>query len=805
MFGNYLKVAVRNLWRQRFYSLINIAGLAVGMATCLMIVLWVQDELSYDRHHEHAAQIYRIALEAQTPAGAHQEAPATSGAIAPTLRSEVPEVVATTRICWAENLVAHGERHFYEDRFFWGDEETFDVFTFPFVQGDPETALEAPNSVVLTETTVRKYFGNEEPLGKTIRVDGKTDYAITGVLKDLPDNMHFHFDFLASFSTLRVEEDAQGYWMDHTYATYLRLQEGTDPALVAARINEIVDRQIGELLKMAAIHFVYFLQPLVDIHLHSHILGELEPNGHIANVYVFSVIAAFILLIACINFVNLATARSTKRAREVGVRKVVGAGRRQLIGQFLGESVLIGLLALIGALVLIEVLLPFFNDLAEKSLELRYVEDAGMLMGLLGMALGVGLLAGVYPAFFLSAFAPISVLKGAERTGRRGVYFRRVLVVTQFAISIGLVVGTLVIVAQMDYVRARNLGFDKENTLAVTLRGEEVCNGVEALKADFLQQTSVIGAAASSALPGWLQNKTVLWEKGARPEETMVVTQMLADYDFVPTLGMRLVEGRNFSREFGGDAEGVYIVNQAAAALLKEGKVIGREIGYLQPPPQESVFHEIVGVVEDFHFQPLHTAIEPLVLQLAPNSMVNAANSFLHMVVRIRPGDVQGTLGSLEETWKKHAGSAPFEYRFLDEELDQLYRAELRLERIFKTFSGLAIFIACLGLFGLASFTAEQRTKEIGIRKTLGASVANVVVLLSRDFTLLVIVANVIAWPAAYYGMSRWLEGFAYRIDLGWETFVLGGIAALAIAWLTVSWQAVKAALANPVEALRYE
>jgi len=805
MLSNYLKVAVRNLWRHKFYSLINVTGLAVGMAVCLMIVLWVRHELSYDRHHEHAAQIYRIALDGQTPEG-DLKAPATQGALAPALRNEVPEVVAAARFFFSENLVSYEDRSFYEKRCYWTDPEVFEVFTLPFVQGDPETALDAPNSVVLTEETARRYFGTEDPLGRTIRVDNATDYVVTGVLRELPGNVHFKFGFLGSLSTLKVDQqDPQAYWINHTYAAYLRLQEGTDPSLVEGKIDEIVERQIGEMLKMVGARFSYFLQPLTDIHLHSHLSGELEPNSHIAYVYVFSAIAAFILLIACINFMNLATARSAGRAREVGVRKVVGAGREQLVGQFLGESTLVCLLALVGTLMLIEVLLPFFNELAGKSLDLNYGQEWTLLAGLVGMALGAGLLAGIYPAFFLSAFLPASVLKGAGRAGVKGRRFRSALVITQFAVSIGLIVGTLIITEQMDYLRTKNLGFDKENVVAVDLRTEEIRNGVEALKADFVHQPGVISAGASNSLPGWLQNKTILWQKGSQPEDMVMVSQMLADYDFAQTLGMRLVEGRNFSREFGVDAEGVYIVNQTAAAMLGEGSAVGKEIGYLQPPPQESIFHEVVGVVEDFHFQPLHAAIEPLVLQLAPNSMVNANGSFRHVVVRIRPGDVQGTLAFLEGTWKKHAGSAPFEYRFLDEELDQLYRAEMRLEGVFKTFSGLAIFIACLGLFGLASFTAEQRTKEIGIRKTLGASVISIVLLLSREFTWLVLAANLVAWPAAYFGMRKWLESFAYRVELGAELFVLGGIAALAVAWLTVSYQAVRAALTNPVEALRYE
>jgi len=807
MFSNYLKIAVRNLLRHRLYSLLNVLGLATGMAVCALILLWVQDELSYDRFHEHADRIYRITVSVTSPEGP-MEAPVAAGVIGPALRQDVAGVAAAARLWRAgdNTLIGAGEKRFYEDDFYWADPEIFDVFTFPLLRGDPETALAAPNSVVITGETARKYFPEEDPMGKTIRVGDAEDYRVTGVLEEIPAHSHRRFDFLGSASTTRIDEqEFLLRWTAGRYSTYLRLQEGSDPAQIEAGLRRIVEENIGEMLKQFGVGFAYKLQPLTEIHLHSHLIGEVGVNGDIAYVYAFSAIAAFVLLIACINFTNLATARSAGRAREVGVRKVAGAYRRQLIGQFLGESLLICALGLVVSLALIEVLLPFFNDLAGKELRLEYASDAWILGALAGMALIAGLAAGSYPAFFLSSFEPASVLKGTGQPAVGKARFRSILVVAQFAISTGLIVGTLIISAQIDYIRSKDLGFEEENVVTIPLRTDAMRRRWEAIRADLLRNPDVLGVGACSDLPGQVGNKRSIWKKGAPPEEVLILSMMQVDYDFVRTVGVKVIEGRSFSREFGGDAAGAYLVNEAAVRLLGEGPAVGKEIGEPDTEgPGLGDFSPILGVVKDFHFTSLHTPIEPLVLELVADEQ-GAADNFGYLAVRIRPGNLSNALASLEETWERHAGSAPFEYAFLDEELDQLYRAEERLGKVLRTFAGLAIFVACLGLFGLASFTAEQRTKEIGIRKALGASVANIVLLLSKEFTKLVVVANAIAWPAAYLGMREWLEGFAYRVDLGPGMFVLGGIVALAIAWLTVSWQAIRAALANPVDALRYE
>ena len=811
MFGNYLKVAVRNLLRHRLYSLLNVLGLATGMAVCALILLWVQDELSYDRFHEQAERIYRVTVGISSPEGL-MEAPVAAGAIGPKLRQDLPEVGAAARLWRAgsSTLIGAGDRQFYESRFYWADPQLFDVFTFPLLEGDPVTALAAPHSVVITREMARKYFPDEDPLGMIIRVGDAEDCQVTGILDEIPANSHIRFDFLGSASSTRIDEqlDDQGFiahWTAVRYSTYLQLGEGGDPAEVELRLNEIVEENIGEILKPYGVDFFYKLQPLTDIHLHSHLMGEIGVNGDIAYVYAFSAIACFVLLIACINFTNLATARSAGRAREVGVRKAAGAQRRQLIGQFLGESLLICLLALVITLMLLEVLLPFFNDLAGKELRLEYPDDAWVLGTLVGMALVAGLAAGSYPAFFLSAFEPATVLKGTGQPAFRKAHFRSILVVAQFAISTGLIVGTLIISAQVDYIRSKDLGFDEDNVVTIPLRTDETRRSWEAIRTDLLRNPAVLGVGASSTLPGRVGTKNSFWKKGSPLEEALIMSRIWIDYDFIRTAGIEVVEGRSFSREFGSDGSGACLVNQAAARLLGEGSAVGKEIGEPDDEiPGEGEFSSILGVMKDFHFASLHIPIEPLVLELVADEQ-GAVDHFQYMVVRVRPGDLSGMLASLEETWERQAGNVPFEYTFLNEDLERLYKADERLGKVLRTFAGLAIFIACLGLFGLASFTAEQRTKEIGIRKTLGASAGHIVLLLSREFTWLVVIANVIAWPAAYFGMQEWLQGFAYRIDLGPGVFVLGGATALVVAWLTVSWQAVKAAMTNPVEALRYE
>ena len=802
MFKNYLKIAVRNLLRHKAYSLINILGLAVGMACCILIMLYVQDELSYDRYHEKADRIYRVVEEGQV-AGKTSNAVVTPAPMGPALVNDYPEVINVVRFFSMMDeklLITHEDRRFQEERFLYADGSAFEVFTFPLLKGNPRTALKAPYTVVLTEEMAAKYFGGEDPLDQTLTIDGK-DYKVTGVLENIPSNSHFHFDFLASFTTLK-EEDTQGHqlgsWMNHSFYTYLLLAERASPTELEQQLPAFMNRHMGEQLRRAGVSFTPHLQPLTRIHLHSHLEYELEPNSDIRYTYIFSAIAFFILLIACINFVNLSTARSAHRAKEAGMRKVIGAHRLQLIKQFLGESALLSFISLLLAMAFVELVLPAFNSLSGKELTLAYDDQMVVLAGLVGIALLVGVISGTYPAFFLSAFQPAAVLKGTLSIGMRGARFRKLLVIAQFAISILLIVATGVVQNQLDYIRTRRLGFDKEQVVVVSLL-EEAKQKYEVIKSELSQIPGVLRATAAQSVPGGFTPQWLI-RAAESDAENIPMYMLFVDHDFIETLGIELAEGRNFSREYATDATRAFILNQAAVKKLGWNSTAGKELEWLWLGDQTHVLKKgpVVGVVKDFHFRSLHHEIEPVVIHIAPGY-------FSCIAVRIRPGDVAGTLNDIEAKWRKLFPDHPLEYSFLDEDIAALYPSENKLGRIVGYFSLLAIFIACLGLLGLASFATEQRTKEIGIRKVLGASVSSIVLLLSKEFTGLVILANLIAWPVAYFAMKDWLEDFAYRIDVGIGTFVLGGVLALVIALLTVSSQAIKAALANPVDALRYE
>ena len=783
MLGNYLKVAVRHLLRHRLYSLINIAGLAVGMAACILILLLVRDELSYDRHHEKADQIYRV-LQGRSARTSYPP-----GAI---LRDAVPEVVEMVRLCKWGRLVSYSEKRFEEQDFIYADPNVFAVFTFPLLKGDPQTALAEPFSIVITEEMARKYFGDEDPVGKVLRTDNKHDYTVTGVLEKMPRASHFTFDFLATFVGAEkvFYENMLTHWGVSNFYTYLVLHESSSiPALeekMSALIAPVIEEKHPELTPP---HLV--LQPLLDTHLHSaNLWGDIEVQGNITWVYVFSAIAAVILLIACINFTNLSTARSVERMREVGMRKVVGACRRHLVGQFMGESVFLTFIALLIGLALVELFLPFFNTLVDKKLGLFAGESRGVLWGLVGIALCVGIAAGSYPALYLSAFRPVEVLEGKVRSGRGGLLFRRGLVLLQFAISIALIAGTGVVYRQMEFMRHKDLGFDKEHVAVVEMSGGDI----ELFKAEVAQHPGIVSLAGASDVPpdSYFRSAPIIPEGAS--ERTKWARLIVVDYDLIETLGLALVAGRAFSSAFGTDEEEGLILTEAAVAALgweSPEAALGKRC-------QIDGERTVVGVLKDFHFESLHAPVSPMAFEVRPSS------TWL-LVVRMRGDRIPETLDFLKGKWAAQFPDWPFDYWFVDQSFDRAYRAEERTGRVAGGAALLTIFVACLGLFGLASFTAEQRTKEIGIRKVLGASVPGIVALLSKEVSWLVIGANAVAWPVAYLAMDRWLQEFAYRIDPGVEIFALGGLLALAIAWLTVGWQAVRAALTNPVEALRYE
>ena len=802
MLKNYLKIAFRILRRYRAYSFINIVGLAIGMACCLLILAYVRHELSYDRYHKNASQIYRVVEELDL-AGKKTHMAITPAPFAPAMDNDLEEVVHAVRFMSSRNigdkvLVSFRDSHFYEDSWFYADDTVFEVFTFPLVKGDPKTALKEPLSVVVTEEAARKYFGDEDPLGKVLTVSDKYnqyDFLVTGVLKNIPPHSHFRFDFLASFITLETHYRFNlPNWFNHAYYTYLLLESGCNPKELEKKFPALVEKYTG---KVGASVLKPHLQPLTSIHLHSHLRSEIEANSDIVYVYVFSATAFFILLIACINFMNLATARYACRTREVGVRKVVGARRAQLIKQFLGESILFSLLALPFSILFVELLLPVFSSLIGKKLVFNYFSNWLVLIGLLGVTILVGCLSGIYPALFLSAFEPVKVLKGTVFSGSRGVYLRKGLIVFQFAISIILMVSTAVIMNQVDYLRTKKLGFQKEQVLVLPLRSKETRVRYELLKNEFLKNPRIMKVTMSSGLPGriphyWVINAELTEELVDVKKKVMSAWVLMVDHDFIKTMGMELVEGRDFSRDFVTDEKETVIINEQAAKEFGWTSPLGMKV------KTENMDGYVIGVVKDFHFKPLYQLIEPIVIYIKPSF-------FEYASLRISPVDIPSTLADLKDKWRELAPNQPFEYFFLDSDFDSIYRSEERVGKLTASSTLLAIFIACLGLFGLASFTAEQRTKEIGIRKVLGASIPGIVSLLTREFTKWVVVANVFAWPVSYYVMQRWLQNFAYRINVGFLNFLLAAAMTLAVALFAVSYQAIKAALANPVEALRYE
>ena len=800
MLKSYAQIAYRTLKRHKGYTAINVLGLAVGMAACLLIGLYVQDELSYDRFHERADRVYRVA-NGLLFMDRESKTAITPGTMGPALLEEVPDVEAFVRLddygTQQPILIRRGHERFYEESFILADSSFFDLFSFPLAAGDPSTALKEPHSVVLTPAMAQKYFGEEDPLGQTIEVGdlfGEQAFRVTGVFADAPHNTHLRFDFVGSFSTLG--SNAEASWFSLNYLTYVLLREGAPPERVQEQVRAVVERHAGGNEMM---QYTPFLQPLTSIHLHSRIENELGPNGDVRYLHLLSAAALVLLLIACINYMNLATARSAMRAKEVGMRKVVGASRSQLVGQFLGEAVLLSLSSFGAALALAAATLPFFSALTGKPLGLDV--GGGFVAGLALSVLAVGLVAGSYPALFLSGLRPALIVHDAARPSRRRAYFRKVLVVAQFAAGVGFIASTLVIYRQLDYIQNKRLGFDKERVVVVPLWNFDLMKKADVLKEQLTQDAHAQAVAATSGLPGH-----VVPERGVRPEgiggeDASQMTQVLAvDFDLHRVLGFDVAEGRFFSPQFATDTSDAVVVNEAAVRQFGWEEPLGKRVWI-----NSEEAGAVIGVVRDFHTASLREAIEPVVMRAATGDLSAAGDLARYLVIRIRGADVAEALRSLEARWDAVEPDRPFAYSFLDEDMEALYAAEQRLGWIAGTFAALAVFIASLGLFGLAAFAAEQRTKEIGVRKVLGASVASIVALLAKEFVMLVGVAFVVAVPVAYLAMRRWLEGFAYRIDLGVGVFLLVGALALGIALLTVSYQAVKAAQADPVKALRYE
>jgi putative ABC transport system permease protein len=763
MFRNYIKIAFRNIKRQKGYSLINIAGLAIGMACCILILLWVQHEISYNRFHENADDIYRIYTDFHYDQGIipFSNIPQPVG---PEIQSKIPGVQHAVRLLDDALTVKHGADIFYEKAVLYIDPSFFDVFTFPMVQGDSKTAFSEPYSVIISETMARKYFSDQDPLGQVLTMDREYQLKVTGVIKDVPDNSSIRFDFLIPYSFL----DAIGYDTNNRHAwdcqTYLLLNKNVSAEQVARKISGLTKEYTPK-------EEAYFrLQPLKHIRLYT-LGGEL---GSIKYVYIFSFIALCILVIACINFMNLATARSAKRAREVGLRKVIGAKRAQIVRQFYGESLFMIVLALGLAVVLVGLLLPMFNRLSGKNLTLDFSGNLMVYLILIFIALFTGILSGSYPAMFLSSFLPAKVLKGSFRSSSANPTFRKVLVVFQFSLSIILIICTAIIYSQLQYIQKRDLGFDRENLVYIGMN-DRIAQNYEAIKSEMPSYNKYSADAD--------------WE-GKDPSQQIMLNISLVDPDYLDTMKLELAEGRNFSWDLPTDTSNC-ILNEEAVKQMGLDSPVGKWLRHFAKG-------EIIGVVKNYHFMPMRYEIQPLMLLYNPQN-------FRYTMIRISGTEIPQTLSFLGKLWNKFAPEYPYEYHFLNEDFEEIYKSESRMGEVFRYFTFLAVFISCLGLFGLASFMAEQRTKEIGIRKVLGASISGITVLLSKEFTKWVAVANAVAWPVAYFAMNKWLQAYAYRVKLSLVTFALAGVLALIISILTVSYQAIRAALADPMESLRYE
>ena len=811
MFRNYFTIALRHLNRQKGYSLINVMSLALGIACCILILLFIRDELSYDRFHDKADRIYRVTAEHRQ----RDQVVRNADVLIPTAKfiaADFPEVEDMVRFVPPGNawMVKYGDKGFYERAFYLADSSVFDVFNVPLVTGNPRTALNGNDKVVLSESIAKKYFGDENPIGKILDAEGTFHLVVTGVMRDLPANTHLGFDILASF---RIQEAYSEVPIDEfgwrTSYSYLLLREGSDPAELEAKLPAFVEKYLGDRYGSEEESLTLRLQPLTDIRLHSHLERELTPNSDIAYVYLFTAIAVFIIVIACINFMNLATARSAGRAREIGLRKVFGAGRGQVIRQFISESMIMSGLAVCLALVLAMVSLPWFNLLTGKAMSLNadtiwFALGAAVVNGIV-----VGFVAGSYPALYLSGLAPIQTLKGSLVTGTSNVGLRRILVVGQFAISIALIICTGVVFNQVEYIRAKNMGLNTDQVVAVPLTFTPVMETSPVFKARIRESPHVVQATLAYILPG--HKNAVIPLAVSRPEDSSETKFDMhaawTDEDYIDIFDIDLVAGRYFDRTFASDwtRTGAVVMNEAAVTRLgfdPAEEAVGETILWLHElrhgyERDDRVPREVIGVMKDFHFKSLHEPIEPLVL--FPDHEGG------HAFIKIDSENLMEAISFIEDAWNEVNPDFAFEYFFVEDTFARLYEDEQRFGRIFVSFAALAVVIACLGLVGLSAFTAERRTKEVGVRKVLGASIPNLFGMLSGEYVRLVIVANVLAWPVAYLAMNSWLNNFAYRVELAWTTFILAGALAMAIALLTVGYQAVRAATANPVESLRSE
>jgi len=804
MIKNYLIVAWRNLRNNKAYSALNVLGLAVGLAVFILIMLFVRTELGYDRYHANAKNIYRVVQEqpGNVYLGSNVFA-VTPGPLAAAMVQDFPEVLKAAHFDdWSNVLISVGDKSFLEKSVHWTDPQTFEIFTFPMARGDGSAALKDPSSVLLSERAARRFFGASDPVGRTLALQlntMKAELKVAGVFRDIPANSHFTMDVVAPFETMaKLQEDDLSRWSSSSYYTYILLKDGADPKALEAKLSPYVAAHQPP--PRDAYHrrdpARFFLQPLTRIHLHSQANFDFGLIGDARFVLLFASIAVLVLVIACVNYMNLATARSLKRAKEVGLRKVVGAGKGQLVRQFLGDAMVLTFLALALAVGFVLAALPAFRAFVERDIAFDPFRDAALMPALILLAAAVGAAAGSYPALFVSAFRPVSAIKGTGATRAKGRGLRNGLIVFQFAASIALIICTVGVRSQLAFIRNTDMGYDRDQVLVLTPRGG-VRSGLEPFKNELRSHPAVASVASSSCLPNNVTSSTIAQWPG-QPEDARIPIYVVdADYDFPELYGLELLRGRSFSRDFPADAGGAYLINEAARKALGWDDPVGREFGRKGHESAEPR-GKIVGVLKDFHMHSLHLSIMPLYIFLDP-ARANRVS------IKLRGGDITAALAFVRRTWEKFAPEYPFEYSFFDDIFDRAYRVERRLVTMFGVFAGLAVLIACLGLLGLAAFTAEQKTKEIGIRKVLGASTAGVITLLSRDFMKWVLAANVVAWPIGYFAMRSWLGNFAYRIDLTVPMFLGATLAAFLLAAAVIGLQTYRAAAANPAESMRYE
>ena len=796
MLKNYFLISFRNLRKHFSYSLINILGLGLGLATCLLLITWILHELSYDKFNMHSDRIYRGSLEYGF-GGQVARTPVSPNALLPALLG-LPEVETGVRVfnpsSWNPYIVKYGDKLFQETKFYVADSTFFNVFSYELIKGNPRTVLKEPYSVILTERMAKKYFGEEDPIGKSLYINNKQDYSITGVIADPPSNSLMQFDFIAPFTSIRAGQSELTWWSAN-FQTFALLNENADIQSVETKINEIVKKAVGQNLGSAGDYVIYNFMPLTDIYLRSDMDGEPEITSDIRYIYIFSAVTFLILVIACINYVNLATARAVDRAKEVGIRKVVGALKNQLFFQFIGESIVITFFAFILAFLLAQTLLPIFNEMTGKQFSGSLMTAPSFLLISIGALVIIAILAGSYPALAITSFMPVSVLKGNFKSSGKGIWLRKILVVVQFGISVILITGTMVIVKQLNYIQAKKLGYDKENTIILPL-DDKTRTVYDAFRTELMRTEKAIQVSRGSESPTSIKGGYSINTNNS-DQPGIITTGLLVDENYLPTMGMEIIRGRNFTKEdrerLQKDTVYSFIINQSAMAalFLNEEEVIGK------PVSMGSRRGEIIGLVKDFHFASLHTNINPLT--------IFPEDQFSKVFIKMPAGNVSENLRRIQETYSAMITHRPFEYQFLDQQYEELYSAEQRMGSVFIVFAALAIIIACLGLLGLVSFSAAQKTKEIGIRKVLGATASNIVILITQDFTKLVLISIAIGIPVAYWTMTRWLSDFAYKTEIGAGPILVSSLLCILIAFGTAGYQAVKAALIDPAKTLRNE